>query len=151
MLPEALMTASALGLTDVLSLLLECVAHLDGFRKRDQEMLDCAVVNLEESTTKFLLRRGVKPHNSLITVMANGYAWNEQTDGTEEACVRMVTTLLDAGLDVRGQRFKKCHIQKPEVIEQLRIRGAEILYCTEQGMYFSTGTCRHGNPLRIRA
>ena len=149
LLRDAPITASALGLADVLSLLLECVAGATASHSYDRDMLECAVVNLEERTTKFLLRRGVKPHNSLITLMANGDSWNEQTDGTEEACVRMVTTLLDAGLDVRGRRFKKCRIQKPEVIEQLRIRGAEILYCT-RARDVSTGTCFHGNPVTMR-
>lgn len=129
LLPEALITASALGMTDVLSLLLDCVTNARGAHRHDQKMLECAVVNLEESTARFLLRRGVEPDIFLIFSMVDGDAWNEEADGTEEACVRMVTTLLDAGLDVSHSRFHECGFQKRAILELLRARGASIKHC----------------------
>lgn len=150
LLPDALIAASTLGLTDVLSLLLECVAGTTVFHRYDRDMLECAAVNFEESTTRFLLRRGAEPTVYMITSMADGSIYDAPSDSTEEACLRILTCFWDAGLNVRGRRFHMCRIQMPEVLEQLRTRGAEIVYCTE-AKDVSTGRCIHANPLVSRA
>jgi hypothetical protein len=138
LLPDALITAAALGLTDVLSLLLECVADATGSHRYDQTLLECAAVNLQESTIELLLCRGAKPDVALITMIADGDSWNDPTDGTEGACLSIVTSLLDAGVDVRHKEFHECVIKKREILDLLRARDASIKHCEPTEDCFKT-------------
>jgi len=121
------MTASELGLTDVLCLLLECLGNDTLAHKLGGMMIYGAAWNLQESTIQFLLRWGVKVDVGLIRdVLSESAKWICPTDGSEEACLRTVTALLDAGVNIVGEVFDECRVKSPSIIELLRSRGARI-------------------------
>lgn len=151
MLSEVLITASALGLTDVISLLLKCVADVETLDFPNYEdMLFTACENLQERATKLLLRKGAEPSLDMIRGMARSGEWECAQDGSEEARLRIMERLLEAGADITGRRFRSCVVKRPEIIELLEEGDAEIRYCTDVGDS-SLDTCKHGEPLRRRA
>jgi hypothetical protein len=150
LLPQALITSSALGLTDVLMVLLECAGNAARSHTHDERMLMGATMNLQESTTQLLLRRGAKPDVDMIIDLSPSDEWTRPADGSEETRLRIMTALLDAGANVTGVRFDECIVKRHQIVELLADRGARIKYCTSIANSI-TGNCKHGYSSDCRA
>jgi hypothetical protein len=148
LLPDVLINASVLGLTSVLSLLLECVSDCEKSHQFWEEMLKGAAVNLQEGTTQFLLQRGAKPNAATIEALAPSSEWTRPTDGSEEKRLRIMAALLDAGADVTRVRFDHCIVKRKRILALLKERGASIKHCeflaSDSQLGVCTLTCRHG-------
>jgi hypothetical protein len=150
LLPDVLINASVLGLTSVLSLLLECMSDCEISHQFCEEMLRGAAYNLHESTTQLLLRWKVKPNSSVVYELAPSIQWTRPTDGSEETRLRIMTALLDAGANVTEKVIDECVVKRLRIIDLLEGRGANIRYCSSVPD-LSPGTCMHGYSSACRA
>ena len=123
LLPDALIIASASGLTDVVCLLLDCVVDTSDCVFFDCDMLQCAVVNAQESTVRFLLPLGAEPDFAMVNDMITHGTLSRPAEDKNEVHCRIVTALLDAGLSVPSDAVLEscpCIVQSPRILKLLR-------------------------------